>query len=43
VRAQGLLVLPAEATAAQKGEEVSVIPLDSYLFHTAEPNYLPKA
>jgi molybdopterin molybdotransferase len=43
VRAQGLLVLPAEATAAQKGEEVSVIPLDPCLFHTPEPTYLPKA
>lgn len=42
VKAQGLLVLPAEATAAQKGEVIRVIPLDPYLFHTREPSYLPK-
>jgi len=41
VRAQGLLVLPAEKTGAQKGELVSVIPLDPYLFYTLEPTYLP--
>ncbi len=42
VRAQGLLVLPAEKTAAQKGEVVSVIPLDPHLFYTREPTYLPE-
>jgi molybdopterin molybdotransferase len=40
VRAQGLVVLPAEKSAAQKGEVVSVIPLDPYLFYTLEPAYL---
>lgn len=43
VRAQGLLVLPAEAAAVQKGEEISVIPLDSALFYTSEPTYLSNA
>jgi molybdopterin molybdotransferase len=41
VRAQGLLVLPAETTSAKKGEEVGVIPLDPHLFHTLQPTYLP--
>ena len=40
VRAQGLLVLPAEKAAAKKGELVRVIPLDPYLFYTFEPTYL---
>jgi molybdopterin molybdotransferase len=40
VRAQGLLVLPAEKAAAQKGEVVTVIPLDPYLFYTFAPTYL---
>jgi len=42
VRAQGLVVLPAGKSAAQKGEVVSVIPLDPYLFYTLEPTYLPE-
>jgi molybdopterin molybdotransferase len=42
VRAQALLVLPAETAAARKGDLVSVIPLDPALFHTPEPTYLPK-
>jgi len=42
VRAQGLVVLPAVKSAAQKGEVVSVIPLDPYLFYTLEPTYLPE-
>lgn len=43
VRAQGLVVLPAEKSAAQKGELVSVIPLDPFLFCTREPTYLPQS
>jgi len=42
VRAQGLVVLPAVKSAAQKGEVVSVIPLDPYLFYTLEPTHLPE-
>jgi len=42
VRAQGLVVLPAGKSTAQKGEVVSVIPLDPYLFYTLEPTYLPE-
>jgi molybdopterin molybdotransferase len=42
VRAQGLIVLPAGKSTAQKGEVVSVIPLDPHLFYTLEAAYLPE-
>ena len=41
VKAQGLIVLPAEKTLAKAGEEVWVLPLDPNLFHTPNPAYLP--
>jgi len=40
VKAQGLLVLPADQTLARGGEEVTVIPLDPTLFHSDTPTYL---
>jgi molybdopterin molybdotransferase len=40
VKAQGLVVLPAERTLVRAGEEVWVVPLDPCLFYTAQPAYL---
>jgi molybdopterin biosynthesis enzyme len=41
VKAQGLIVLPAEGTMARAGQRVEVILLDPAFSHTPFPSYLP--